>query len=114
MASNKKLECTVHTKQKINLHCLKVLDCYCWLVLVIDDNVCDEYFVFQAPNQEAALSHLSNIFLNFNLVLIFFQLLVKSRLFGITLADLSKQSSQGRCRRIDRFDDDDDDDDDNE
>ena len=25
MASNKKLECTVHTKQKINLHCLKVL-----------------------------------------------------------------------------------------
>ena len=71
-------------------------------------------FVFQAPNQEAALCHLSNNSFKFNLILIFFQLLVKSLLFGITLVDLSKQSSQGRCKRIDRFDDYGDDDDDNE
>ena len=39
------------------------------------------------------------------------QLLVKSLLFGITLVNLSKQSSRRQCRRIDRFDHDDDDDD---
>ena len=43
------------------------------------------------------------------------QLLVKSLLFGITLVNLSKQSSRRQCRRIDRFDhDNDDDDDDND